>query len=832
MTTTSDDRLPCSPASTGRVSIPVLAGVALGLVLLVLLQVLMQDGQDPAGGGAHLVDPGSDAARLPMALPQGPEPSQVDVMPLAAAGTEEAAWLEQPGEMTPPVATGGTLLVHVRWGDDGLPAAEVGVTVMAWTDTRRRPRQATTDFDGTARIHRLPTGKVTAYGDRGGTASAEVPEGGTANVEITLPSGPWVHGVVLDPNGVPFAGADIWLSGYGTVSEGQVVTRSDEAGRWSIRGVSGGHVVGAFAPDSWGPSDVVHLGETEADRVDVELQLVRESGTVHVTVTSGVEAPVPDAEVVLGGRYGFERAQTETVGGSTGVVPPLRARSGADGVASFLAVPPGKNMELTVLAEGFSPQTSSLVLDDGGTRDVAVRLLRAARISGRVLTGGDEPVAVPGARVMVTREFPVVRYGDLEYSETRTDAEGRWMLAGVLLGPVTLGASHEQYGRAERELRVAPGSEQGDLVLTLSRGLEVTGTITDSFGAPLQGWVVQLERIGAYDGWRGESVSDEAGVFAVTNCNEGAHRLVLMEPEFRSTVPVLVVDDVHPDREPLSLVVPEGSIASAKIRFSLVDRYGAPISGAVSQFWSERAPASVVAGEAPGSYRSRLLPPGTWTLRVWPGERPGLVREGLVLTSKQVLDLGSLELGDGGRVHVVDSRPPDLADIETWAVIGDEHGSWVGNLHQVEDGWLSDALDPGRYFASIDGKGIATARRSVDVLEGTTVELHIDLEPGMFHGIQVSGLDESPAVAAVRAQFLGQRALRLEVDDSAGQPVVRRMEPIDGRAEAGRPLQFVLQARPGDYRVRLLADDVVVAEGDATLLEGELHSITSLQALR
>lgn len=677
----------------------------------------------------------------------------------------------------------------------------------------------------------MPPGSVTAYGDRGGSAAAEVVADETAAVTLTLPTGPWVHGLVLDPDGAPFAGADIWLSGYGTVNKGQVVTRSDEMGRWVLRAVSGGHTVGAFAPGSWGPSDLTHLGETEAERVDVELQLVREAGVVTVTVTDRAEAPVPGAEVVVGERFGFTRSRTETAGGTTGIVSPLRARTDADGVVSYTDVPPGETV-LTVLADGFSPRARSLEVTDGEATDVTLRLLPAARLSGRVVLRQEPLEGVPGARVMVTREYPPVGYGDLLYTETTTGPDGHWVLSGPLTGEMTVTASHEVHGRAERRLIISPGEPLDDLFLPLSRGLEITGMITDAFGAPLPDWIVQVERTMAYDGWRGEAVSDAAGTFAVINCKEGAHRLVVLEPEFRSVVPVLVVDDVHPGGEPLALVVSADAVASAEIRFSLVDTSGAPISGAVVQLWSERAPAGVIAGEEPGSYRSRPLPPGTWTLRVWPGLRPGLVKGGLVVAAMQVLDLGTLELADGGRVHVVAKRPPELADAQTWALMSDENGLWGGNLHETEDGWLSDAVEPGRYFATVDGVGIATSRHAVDVLAGTTAELLIELEAGLLHSISVTGLDESSAVAAVEEKLLGLRVLRFEVDDAAGRSVVRRMEPFEARVAQGQPLQLILQARPGDYRVRLSAEDVVVAEGTVSLVLGAAHGVTQLEAVR
>ena len=82
MTAPSDERSPRSRATAGRVLIPVLVGLVLGVVIL----AFMQGGWDSAGGDGSVVQPGSEAAsdsmRLPMALPDGMNPSQVEVMVL------------------------------------------------------------------------------------------------------------------------------------------------------------------------------------------------------------------------------------------------------------------------------------------------------------------------------------------------------------------------------------------------------------------------------------------------------------------------------------------------------------------------------------------------------------------------------------------------------------------------------------------------------------------------------------------------------------------------------------------------------------------------------
>src|SRR5688572_19471729 len=175
-------------------------------------------------------------------LPSDAAPAATDTIP-------------QRSEVVPAAASAaaktGSLVVHVRWGDDKAPAAGITVVAATWaTDTRIDGARAVTDVTGTVRFDELvPQLRLGIKTDRFGQPKiVEIRAGETAEVELELPIGLTLTGIVVDAAQAPVAGALIEVAplAYADV-DAETVAVSGADGRFSVRGFPATGLVGARA---------------------------------------------------------------------------------------------------------------------------------------------------------------------------------------------------------------------------------------------------------------------------------------------------------------------------------------------------------------------------------------------------------------------------------------------------------------------------------------------------------------------------------------------------------------------------------------------------------
>jgi len=160
------------------------------------------------------------------------------------------------------------------------------------------------------------------------------------------------------------------------------------------------------------------------------------------------------------------------------------------------------NSSIWARAAGHAP---SLVrtLDDsegeGTTASVTLTLGGpGATVTGRVLDADAQPVE--GALVLVDGQDMLHAYPQtlpdgrkivLSHSgptSTRTDADGRFSVAGVMPGSVPLGVLAPGFAAWRGSISVAAG-ESGEREITLSSGFRLSGTVRDAAGNPVAGRV-------------------------------------------------------------------------------------------------------------------------------------------------------------------------------------------------------------------------------------------------------------------------------------------------------------------------------------------------------
>jgi hypothetical protein len=209
----------------------------------------------------------------------------------------------------------------------------------------------------------------------------------------------------------------------------------------------------------------------------------------------------------------------------------LETRSDGEGRFEFRAVPIGKPQTLVTkssLARVFSADVSPAA---GEHLVVELVLLAGGAVRGRVVDEQGTPIA--GAEVeALGREF----FGNptAELRSEKSDADGRFALAGLSPGKVWLHLEHEDYQEllsTPFELADGEQREHGDVVL--SEGLVVAGTVVFPDGAPAVGTRVSVEPDlsenlagspvdpRAYIGVRNHDEADETGAFRITGLGAG-----------------------------------------------------------------------------------------------------------------------------------------------------------------------------------------------------------------------------------------------------------------------------------------------------------------------
>lgn len=167
------------------------------------------------------------------------------------------------------------------------------------------------------------------------------------------------------------------------------------------------------------------------------------------------------------------------------------------------------------------------------------------RISGVVTEQSESPTPVP-----VPEAFVLVRAGSPErnIAEAVTDSRGRYTLAGLPVGRLTLSVRAQSYytvkaGDVEADSIARSCPQEGDCGGTsfkLARAAVVEGRLTDAFGDPLQDVEVELAPEGPQPAdpmermrrTVGGAVSDDRGYFRIWGVKPGRYELTAQQSRF------------------------------------------------------------------------------------------------------------------------------------------------------------------------------------------------------------------------------------------------------------------------------------------------------------
>ena len=342
-----------------------------------------------------------------------------------------------------------------------------------------RAFEAVTDGEGRYLL-KLPAGKhqLLVEADGYGSATESRALMGDQTRDFALQPAARISGrVVRADSRQPVAGARVSARRDDRPSESSPIgTDTDDQGRFKLASLPpGDYRVSVRADGLAGALDrSFTLAATDA-LDDVEL-LVAPTLTIQGQVLSVTGTAVPHARIVLSS---VDRALRSTA--------PAPVIADAEGRYAIEGIMPGR-YRFAVTAQGHASHSERMALEASVQRDVVLQ--QPAVITGLVLRGDGRPAARASVVGIVG---PPNQCRDVA-AQALTDAEGRFSLAGLGAGELTLKATHE-----EQAAMVGPellqSRAQKQVTIRLGAGAVVTGVARWEDGSPVaaEGIMVVME---------------------------------------------------------------------------------------------------------------------------------------------------------------------------------------------------------------------------------------------------------------------------------------------------------------------------------------------------
>ena len=319
-----------------------------------------------------------------------------------------------------------------------------------------------------------------------------------------------------------------------------------------------------------------------------------------------------------------------------------RAELTGDLTFEFRGVRPDLTVTVSVDVPSLAPgRSEALDLQPGGRTDCPMTLNVGGQISGRVLDEGGAPVA--GATLKASGQRGMMFGGRSPEREATSDSDGAFELRGLSAGKYSVAATLEGWrgGKTDERVEVEDGMSLTGTLVTMVRGLSITGKVVMPDGSAAAGVPVRLEQARASSGssegrrnpWGGrnrgperkEVVTEMNGTFSFEALTETAARVVanaeVPGEDGNVTSLVAISEDVEPGAaEPLELAL-RPTLALAGI---VVDDTNEPVTEfeirAAREGYTSRSGAGdgvrkTISAED-GRFSVAGLSAGTWTVSI------------------------------------------------------------------------------------------------------------------------------------------------------------------------------------------------------------------------
>jgi protocatechuate 3,4-dioxygenase beta subunit len=719
---------------------------------------------------------------------------------------------------------GRTIEVGVR-DEAGQPVAgarvegRTGWTVTSTWDATAGRVSATTDARGRARLEGVEEGLATVSASAAGARGTRSNVRPGTSVSLVLRSGASIAGVVRDEGGKPVTNAIVLASHEPMFWDGQSAT-TDATGRFEVAGVDpGAHTLVAYHPD-WAPAVVSAVDVAAQTRVDVAITL---SHGVAVTgrLVDAEERPVPG------------RVRVQEVAGHA--APPalgelLRAEAGPDGRFRVAGVAAG-TYAFVATARGFASQRVDIEARERATAiDVGdVVLETGLALRGRVATKAGAPIA--DATIGCTQS----RFDFFSGwpTQSSSNADGSFTLAGLLPGTCDVRASAPGYARARTQAEVGGKS----VLITLDPAGALTGVVVEEGNRPVEAYQVRAEpaRTGetrSFEDAAQRSVGSTDGRFTLEDLVDGTYVLQVLVPE-RAPVTVSGLKVAAGSTTDAGVIrAPRGGI----VRGVVVDGAGNGILGASVRVrgpgedlatWSE---AYATLTESGGIFEIRGVPEGMASVVARHASFAAGSAAADVDASKGPAEV-RVVLVQGGRIegsaHKRDGTPLAGYTVNVWSRAGEPGAGPPGTMTRPDGTFAVEHVPAGQADVSVMtsvGPGMFTSMRTipVDVREGETTPAEI-----ISQEILVSGraTRSGAPLSGLEIRLVGQRSSMMvmavadtsAVAASAGPERMRAVTRDDGSFEliVDGPGRYYASFRSADRRTSLPAREIDVPDAES-----------------
>ena len=613
--------------------------VAAAIAVAIVLPLAMQS-MPGANDGMTLPLPRSVGLELPNSVPDMRLPSAPvrEAIPVAAPGpAREQATFEYafPPRLDSSV---GSLGILMRWAD-GSPAdhQKIGIMPKDAADAFLMRRTVYTDSTGFVRVDQLTPGQVNVNYDRLGHDEVQITAGEYTQVEKEAPLGTRLSGQVLGPNGLPVSGALVFVAdSRGGSSLPEATAIADGTGRYAIQNVFDRSYVSARAP-GFSPSLPINTGISTGQPAELDLTLRGNPGALRGLVLSPDGLPVVGAKIRIIPPVAFEGLGPGSRRGG-----PLAFDLRTDSSGRFESDQVGSGSLLVKARTAtWQPWVETVEVESGESRSITIRFERGLQLTGSVLREDGGPI--PKALVLVGKTAAH------ESFRVQTDEAGGFRIDGLPPGPSDLKVYLK--GFEELETQVTLHSDRVNRAdFTLHALSSAGGVVVDESGAPLAHWLVAIEsRKGL---WTTSAWTGADGAFELLGIPAGTTDLIVTSEDYWASATRMVVEAALPTQGPLRIVVPASVNPRSSIRMQLlVD--GRPASPATQVRLRSASPLAHrdVHPNADGLVHLEKLASQVFRLEVTlEGHAP--LHRSFQLGVKEDLDLGTLHIEKGGRIHV------------------------------------------------------------------------------------------------------------------------------------------------------------------------------------
>jgi hypothetical protein len=617
------------------------------------------------------------------------------------------------------------------------------------------PVRRVTDERGTARVDALAPQRYFVRSAHGKGMYADVQAGDVAIVEMRIDEGIDVTGVVVDDQGTPAPGAEIWVDTEGTRSFGLfLVAHADARGRFHIDDL---WAVGIGArAEGYAPSPTRRFwGARHGSREEITLTLGATGAGVRGRVVDATGSPVGGALVLIGAWWGSARELPDGTQGEDAL--PVLLVTGDDGSFASEGLASGRT-HVTIRARGHG--AVRVVRDVGSTSgDEWTFVLPAERVLEGVVVNALGRVA-PDANVSTS-----THWDPLWSWHARTDVEGRFRLDGLGHDALSLSVAHASMGESGLTVPRGPGAPV-EAVVTLTTRQHIRVVLIDEDGVPLAERSVGVRILGDMTP-RTRATTDANGRAILGVSAGGEYEVVVTHPEGDAFHWAVVRRGVRVGDAEVVITMRESDRPVSRIvgRIALPGDQPMP---ADARAWIRRtqdeAGLNLDLDITTGRFESPRLLPGTYevTLRAagWgsvPLARVPVEREPVVDVGTLTLELpGSLAVEVRGASDAMSNGIGLRAENERGSVFARAEGrDGIVHFHQ---------LAPGRYDVVLEGADWLTpptgsAHTQVEVVSGQKTRAVLHVEVGHVRGLRVEGLTDQDAGLVVEVRTSKENAV-------------------------------------------------------------------------